>query len=94
MVTTRKKLGGLEIVDLQTFNQALLSKWYWQCSSPQPKLWKYALDAMYEGPPLQHFMASNFFNSQVKQVMLSVIVSYGGRLAQGMQFHFGFMTGG
>jgi hypothetical protein len=43
---------------------------------------------------LQHFMASNFFNSQVKQVMLSVIVSYGGRLAQGMQFHFGFMTGG
>jgi hypothetical protein len=36
LVTTPKRLGGLGIVDLKTFNQALLVKWYWQWDKLAP----------------------------------------------------------
>ncbi|KAJ4804846.1 RNA-directed DNA polymerase (reverse transcriptase)-related family protein [Rhynchospora pubera] len=39
-VTKPKSVGGLGILNLQTFNQALLSKWLWKWSNPADSLWK------------------------------------------------------
>lgn len=37
LVCKPKKMGGLGIIDLTVFNQALLAKWYWQWLSPEKK---------------------------------------------------------
>jgi zinc-binding in reverse transcriptase len=68
LVTTPKRLGGLGIVDLKTFNQVLLAKWYWQWVSPQTKLWKNALQNMNNGTSWHHLNATHFFNSCLTQV--------------------------
>lgn len=40
LVCTPKEFGGLGVMDLAVFNQALLIKWYWQWARPQNNLWK------------------------------------------------------
>lgn len=38
LVCKPKKLVGLRIIDVKTFNEALLAKWYWQWINPERKL--------------------------------------------------------
>jgi mannosylglycoprotein endo-beta-mannosidase len=35
-----KKLGGLGVMDLTVFNNAMLAKWYWQWNNPEKRIWK------------------------------------------------------
>ncbi|KAJ4804966.1 RNA-directed DNA polymerase (reverse transcriptase)-related family protein [Rhynchospora pubera] len=40
VVTKPKSIGGLGVIDLKTFNMALLSKWIWKWNQTEPTLWK------------------------------------------------------
>ena len=40
MICKPKKIGGLGIIELSAFNQALLVKWQWQWQSAEQRLWK------------------------------------------------------
>ena len=41
--------GGLDIIDLRTFNLALLDKWIWCLESDKGGLWKEVIDSKYGG---------------------------------------------
>jgi len=41
--------GGLGIIDLRTFNLALLGKWVWRLGSDKGGLWKEIIVSKYEG---------------------------------------------
>lgn len=43
-----KKFGGLGIIDLQIFNEALLTKWCWQWIKLEMRLWKSFFTTTYE----------------------------------------------
>ncbi|KAJ1691746.1 hypothetical protein LUZ63_015901 [Rhynchospora breviuscula] len=51
LVTKPKQCGGLGVLDLKTFNLALLSKWMWRWFSPEQFLWKSQLNALYQHRP-------------------------------------------
>ena len=40
MVCEPKKMGGLGVMDLGMFNEALPMKWLWQWIEPKQRLWK------------------------------------------------------
>lgn len=40
LVCKPKKYGGLGIINIQVFNDALLAKWYWYWIRPDDRLWK------------------------------------------------------
>lgn len=48
MICKSKKFGGLGIIDLQAFNEALLTKWCWQWTKPELRLWKSLFNTAYE----------------------------------------------
>jgi len=48
-VCEHRDYGGLGIIDLRTFNLALLSKWIWRWGLAKGGLWKEILDSKYGG---------------------------------------------
>ena len=48
-VCAAREIGGHGIIDLRTFNLALLGKWVWWLGSDKSGLWKEILDSMYGG---------------------------------------------
>jgi len=48
-VCAAREDGGLEIIDLRTFNLALLDKWVWRLGSYKGGLWKEVIDSKYGG---------------------------------------------
>lgn len=38
LVCKPRKIGGLGIIDITVFNDALLAKWYWYWNKPESKL--------------------------------------------------------
>ncbi|KAJ4763730.1 Ribonuclease H-like superfamily protein [Rhynchospora pubera] len=51
LVCRPKHCGGLGVIDLKTFNLALLSKWLWKWITPNDSLWKMQLNALYHQHP-------------------------------------------
>jgi len=44
-----RDFGGLGIIDIRSFNLALLGKWIWRLSTNKGGLWKEILDSKYGG---------------------------------------------
>jgi len=44
-----REVGGLGIIDLRTFNLALLGKWIWRLGSNKGGLWKEVIVSKYGG---------------------------------------------
>ena len=40
LVCKPKEMGGLGVMDLAIFNQALLLKWHWYWAKPEGRIWK------------------------------------------------------
>lgn len=64
LVCQPKKLGGLGVLDLKIFNEALLAKWYWQWISPRQQLWKSFIQIIWDNHPLLPEQA--FFKQNLK----------------------------
>ena len=62
LVCTPKKLGGLGVLDLTTFNHALLLKWFWKWESPHGNLIKPMM--MHLGTTEEMLPNSMIFNSR------------------------------
>lgn len=66
LVCKPKKLGGLGVMDLTVFNNAMLAKWYWQWTNPEKRLWKTIFQQTNQ--TLWPVPKSKFFNITLKDV--------------------------
>ena len=82
LVCTPKDFGGLGVMDLAVFNQALLIKWYWQWTRPQNTLWKpiMQINIGRDGLPL-----SPVFTSALKKSIQFCLVSFTHVIGSGAQ---------
>lgn len=69
MLCRPKKIGGLGILDIKVFNQAILSKWYWQWHSKQEKMWKRLFRVLYCMQGGQGVYQSFLFKTHLKHVI-------------------------
>lgn len=79
---TEGYFGGLGVMDLAVFNQALLIKWYWQWTRPQNTLWKpiMQINIGRDGLPL-----SPIFTSALKKSIQFCLVSFTHVIGSGVQ---------
>lgn len=66
MICKPKIMGGLGIMDLGMFNQALLMKWLWQWMKLKRRLWK-SIFKITNG--LQHFYPNAYFFNKILKVV-------------------------
>ena len=67
MVCRPKEVGGLGIIDLTDFNDALLAKWYWLWNKSDRKIWKSLFISAYELDRPSSFPNCNFFNITLRR---------------------------
>lgn len=68
MLCRPKKLGGLGILNISNFNQALLAKWYWQWKKKEPRMWKELFTTLYCGQYIQGVKESYLFRVHLKEI--------------------------
>ncbi|XP_078169794.1 uncharacterized protein LOC144564134 [Carex rostrata] len=73
MICKPKQLGGLGIMELFVFNDAMLAKWYWQWANPERRLWKTIFNQTNQ--TLCPVPKSHFFNITLKNVYSFMDVS-------------------
>lgn len=66
LVCTPKELGGLGVIDLKIFNEALLAKWCWYWAKPDTKLWKTIFTTSFEMERQSDLSNCKFFNHTLK----------------------------
>ena len=66
MVCTPKEIGGLGIIDLRTFNEALLAKWCWYWVKPETRLWKSFFISAFELERQTYVPNCKLFNQTLK----------------------------
>lgn len=66
LVCMPKDFGGLGIIDLKMFNEALLAKWYWYWHKPEQRIWKVLVQATVAGERPSDLPRSKFFTMTLK----------------------------
>ena len=67
LTCTPKCIGGLGVMNLQIFNQALLMKWLWLWFKPNPALWKPLL--RHTVPTVNGIPQCDLFSNTLKQAL-------------------------
>ena len=69
LVCKPKKFGGLGILDIQTFNDALLAKWYWYWVKPETRLWKSVFQSVFHLADRSELPDGRFFKENIYRIV-------------------------
>lgn len=70
LVCKPKKFGGLGVIDIQLFNDALLLKWYWYWCQPELRLWKSVILISHRTRRKSDVPSCQFFTNTLKKAII------------------------
>lgn len=70
LICRPKKFGGLGIIDIHKFNDALLAKWYWYWQKPESRLWKSIIQATHIFSRASDLPDCRFFTQNLGNIII------------------------